>query len=126
VAAFWDIVVGIAGGLVAAVFGIADWTGIPKGTRARKMGVAHALSNVTVLGLFTVAAVIRFDEPMYVATGAVLIVELIAFAIAGAAGWMGGQLVDHYAIGVHEGAHPNLKPDEARRVRNLVLGTDAR
>jgi uncharacterized membrane protein len=32
---FWMIASGIIGGLIAAVFGVIDWLGIPEGTRAR-------------------------------------------------------------------------------------------
>src|SRR5256885_16403503 len=39
--AFWNITVGIAGGLLAAVFGLIDWLAIPKGTRAKRLGLWH-------------------------------------------------------------------------------------
>jgi uncharacterized membrane protein len=51
----WMIVSGIIGGLIAAVFGVIDWLGIPEGTRARYIGLIHGLSNVVVVILFIVS-----------------------------------------------------------------------
>lgn len=42
---YWMIAAGIIGGLVAAPFGTIDWTAIPKGTRAKKVGAVHGLGN---------------------------------------------------------------------------------
>jgi uncharacterized membrane protein len=44
---FWNIV----GGLLAAVFGLVDWIAIPDGTRAKRIGLAHGIGNVGVVGL---------------------------------------------------------------------------
>ena len=50
--AYWMIIAGVVGGLAAAPFGLIDWMAIPKGTRARSVGVVHGLGNVVVLLLF--------------------------------------------------------------------------
>jgi uncharacterized membrane protein len=52
---YWMIASGIMGGLIAGVFGLIDWLGIPQGTRAKYIGLIHGLSNVVVLLLFIVA-----------------------------------------------------------------------
>src|SRR5262250_2966300 len=39
--AYWMMIAGIAGGLLAAPFGFIDWLGIPRGTRARRIGAVH-------------------------------------------------------------------------------------
>src|ERR1700745_3943696 len=49
---YWMIAAGIIGGLIAAVFGLIDWVGIPKGTRAKFIGLIHGLSNVVIMMLF--------------------------------------------------------------------------
>src|SRR5436305_15108480 len=36
---YWMIASGIIGGLIAAVFGVVDWFGIPESTRARCIGL---------------------------------------------------------------------------------------
>ena len=53
--AYWMIASGIIGGLLAAPFGWIDWFAIPSGTRAKAVGLAHGLTNVTVLILFAVS-----------------------------------------------------------------------
>ena len=37
--AYWMIVAGIVGGLLAAPFGLIDWLAIPQGTRAKSVGL---------------------------------------------------------------------------------------
>jgi uncharacterized membrane protein len=107
IAAFWNIVAGSIGAGLAAVFGLIDWTKIPKDTRAKRIGVYHALANVAVLTLFVIAVVLRWDNASYVATTSVLMLELGGFVLGGLGGYLGGELVDRFGIGVHEGAHPN-------------------
>jgi uncharacterized membrane protein len=107
IASFWNIVVGSIGAVLAAVFGLVDWTKIPKGTRAKKVGVFHALTNVGVLALFVVAGVLRMDNESYFASTPALVLELVGFALAGLGGYLGGELVDRFGVGVHEGANVN-------------------
>lgn len=60
--AYWLIVSGIVGGLVAAPFGTLDWLKIPAGTRAKRIGAMHGLGNVVVLALFAVSALLRTTD----------------------------------------------------------------
>jgi uncharacterized membrane protein len=123
VASFWNIVAGCIGAVVAAVFGLADWTKIPAGTRAKRVGVMHALTNVTVLILFVIAAAVRWDNPNYAVGGGVMVLELVAFALGGLGGFLGGELVDRFGIGVYEGAHPDAPGSLGRRDREPAGGT---
>src|SRR5215468_5129226 len=50
--AYWLILSGIIGGLLAAPFGFIDWVSIPSGTRAKRIGAMHGLGNAVVLLLF--------------------------------------------------------------------------
>jgi len=102
--AFWMIAAGVIGGLVAAVFGLIDWLAIPTGTRAKSVGVWHAVGNVVVLALFAVAWFMRQPAPD------VLPRSSFAFSVVGVllalvTGWLGGELVDRLGIGVDKGAH---------------------
>src|ERR1051326_6376892 len=56
---FWVIPVGLIGGLLAAVFGLIDWLGIPAGTRAKRVGALHGIGNVIVVGFFALSWLIR-------------------------------------------------------------------
>src|SRR3954471_67078 len=57
--AYWMVASGVVGGLVAAAFGWIDWFAIPAGTRAKRIGLAHGLTNVAVMGLFAVSWLLR-------------------------------------------------------------------
>ena len=104
---YWLIPAGIVTGLLAALFGLLDWTKIPSGTRAKRIGATHGLGNVVVVVLFASSWYLRwtgfFDDPSTLA----LILSFAGFVLAGITGWLGGELVDRLGIGVDEGANPN-------------------
>lgn len=122
--AFWMIAAGIVGGLVAAPFGLIDYLAIPTGTRAKSVGLLHGVGNVFVLVLFAVSLWMRYGATtttragFYRPTGAALACSFVAFLIAGATGWLGGELVDRLGVGVDDGAHldapSSLKTSNAR------------
>src|SRR5204862_6896762 len=60
VAASYAIAAGVIGGLLAAVFGLADWLAIPAGTRAKRVGLLHGGGNVVVVVLFAVSWLLRW------------------------------------------------------------------
>jgi uncharacterized membrane protein len=103
---YWMIAAGIIGGLCAALFGVIDWSKIPSGTRAYRIGVLHGLGNVVVVALFAVSWWLRRPDPGNPSAVA------IGFMIVGAAlslitGWLGGELVDRLGVGVDDGANLN-------------------
>jgi uncharacterized membrane protein len=102
---FFNLIVGIGGGLLAAVFGAIDWWSIPQGTRAKRIGLFHGAGNVLVVSLFAVAVAVRYANPGYVATMLPLILEIAALALGGVTAWLGGELVDRLGVGVDDGAH---------------------
>ena len=59
--AYWMIVSGIIGGLIAAPFGFIDWLAIPDGTRAKRVGMWHGLGNVLALIIFALGWWLRTD-----------------------------------------------------------------
>jgi uncharacterized membrane protein len=117
---YWNIGVGIIGGLLAAVFGTLDWLAIPSGTRAKRLGLLHGLGNVVVVGLFAVSWWLRSNAPDNIpSTGAVLL-GLAAVGLGAVTGWLGGELVDRLGVGVDDGANLNAtsslrQPAHARR-----------
>ena len=107
--AYWMIIAGIVGGLVAAPFGLIDYLAIPQGTRARSVGLIHGLGNVVVLLLFAGSWWLRYGAgtaPVaYVPGTLALVLSFAGFLLAGATGWLGGELVDRLGVGVDDGAH---------------------
>jgi uncharacterized membrane protein len=104
--AFYMIGAGIVTGLLAAVFGLIDWTAIPVGTRAKRVGAVHGLGNVVVVVLFAASFLMRYPDS---ANPPVLgyIASFLGFVLAIGTGWLGGELVDRLGVGVDEGAHLN-------------------
>jgi uncharacterized membrane protein len=105
--AYWMIGAGIIGGLLAAVFGLIDWLAIPSNTRAKTIGAFHGILNVLVVGLFTGSCLLRYYNSPSEPTTLALALSFGAFAIAGVAGWLGGELVTRLGVGVDSGAHLN-------------------
>jgi uncharacterized membrane protein len=102
--AFWMIVAGIIGGLIAALPGWIDWFAIPSGTRAKSVGLIHGAGNVLVLLLFIGSWWLRHDAP----ERPEMLALIISFAGAGISlltGWLGGELVERLGVSVDPGAH---------------------
>jgi uncharacterized membrane protein len=104
--AWYMIAAGIIGGLLAAVFGLIDWLGIPGNTRAKKVGLLHGGLNVLVVFLFALSWILRRPDPA-TPSGLALALSFAAVVIAVVAGWFGGELVDRLGVGVDEGANVN-------------------
>jgi uncharacterized membrane protein len=118
---YWNIAIGIFSALVAAIFGFADWTKIPRDTRAKRVGTIHGIGNVTAVVLFAFALWIRSNELGYAVTGAALALEVVALVLLGVTAWLGGELVDRLGIGVDDGAHVNAP--NSLRVRHVTTST---
>jgi len=104
--AFWMLVAGIIGGALAAPFGWLDWLAIPRGTRAKTVGLWHGGGNVVVLLLFLGSCLLWREEPgrpSILAQG----LAMLGAGLALVTGWLGGELVDRLGVGVDQGAHMN-------------------
>lgn len=102
--AFWMIAAGIIGGFLAAIFGLIDWLAIPSGTRAKSVGLYHAVGNVVALLFFIGSWWLRRDAPQNPEMSAsILSLAGLGFALVG--GWLGGELVERLGVGVDDGAN---------------------
>jgi uncharacterized membrane protein len=113
-AAFWMIIAGIVGGLVAAVFGLIDWLGIPSGTRAKAIGLGHGLSNVLMVALFAASWLLRSGAP---GDPGVLpiVLSFVGVGLVSLGGFLGGELVFRMGVGVEEGANVNASGSSSGR-----------
>jgi uncharacterized membrane protein len=107
VVAFWMIVAGVIGGLLAAIFGAIDWWAIPPKTRAKSVGSWHGGGNVLVVILFIINWYLRMSTPGYVPSTAAITLSCFAVGLALITGWLGGELVDRLGVGIDNGAHLN-------------------
>jgi uncharacterized membrane protein len=103
-AAWYMIAAGVISGLIAAVFGLIDYLGIPGGTRAKRVGTLHGIGNVVVVLLFSASWFLRRDHPANPGSLPVIL-SAIGAALGGVTGWLGGELVDRLGVGVDDGAN---------------------
>lgn len=101
---FWNLVLGVFSGVLAAAFGLADWLKIPRHTRARRIGAFHAIGNTAALLLFASAILLRWRGGGPVEHGPLLL-EMGALLLVSVAAWLGSELVDRLGVGVSDGAH---------------------
>lgn len=98
--AYWLIVIGIVGALLAAVIGLLDLTVIPRGTKAFRTGLTHMTLNLAVVVLFVVNVVLRGSQGIEDASGAGIALSVVALGLLGLSGWLGGKLAYHYGVRV--------------------------
>ncbi|GAA4696292.1 putative membrane protein [Promicromonospora umidemergens] len=106
-ASYLMIAAGVLMGVVAAVFGLIDYLAIPRGTRARRVGILHGGGNVVVLVLFTLSWLVRAGTVGNVPDAAALILALAAVVLTVGTAWLGGELVDRLGVGVDDDAGLN-------------------
>jgi uncharacterized membrane protein len=91
--------VGIIGALLAAIWGVLDYRTIPRGTPAFRTATLHLLLNDVTIVLFAVSWFIRRGDDE--ATGIGLIgLSVVALALLGASGWLGGKLAYRFGVRV--------------------------
>lgn len=100
-ASVWLLGIGIAAAVVAAVLGLLDLTALPSGTRAFRMGVAHMAAMLTATGLFTVGLFVRLPRAgEEIARVGDIVLSVLALALVGTGGWLGGELTYRYGVRV--------------------------
>jgi uncharacterized membrane protein len=102
---YWAIAAGVIGGLAAAVFGLIDWLAIPRGTRARQIGLMHGGGNVVIVVLFASSWLLRIDDPAFLPDLLPFILGVLGAALALFTAWLGGELVYRLGVAVDRNAH---------------------
>ena len=91
--AYWNLVAGMIGGVLAAAASAIDLMFV-RDTSAKRRGVLQGLVNMGVLLVFAVILMVRMRTPDRVAGGGLVAVELLALAGAVFGAWYGGELVN--------------------------------
>ena len=104
---YYMIIAGVIGGLLAAVFGFADWTGLPRNSRAKQIGLWHGLGNFVIVVLFAVSWFLRRGNAGFTPDGVALFLSFTGVAMALVTAWLGGELVFRLGSNVDQNANPN-------------------
>jgi uncharacterized membrane protein len=97
--AYYTMAGGIVGALVAAIPGIVDLISISD-VRVKRIGVAHMIINLVVVGLYVLNFLLRVIEG---ASGALTVaLSVIGVALLSLSGWLGGEMVYIYHVAVDE------------------------
>jgi uncharacterized membrane protein len=99
--AYYTMIGGIVGALVAAVFGFIDLISLPRGTVTKKVGLTHMAINLAVVVLFIFNAGMRHAEIN--PGGTPFVLSLIGIAMLAVSGWLGGKMVYEAGVGVSGG-----------------------
>ncbi len=112
--AYWNIAVGILGGLLAAIFGLIDWLAIPKDTRARRIGLWHGLGNLVIVALFVASWLARPADHAYAPNLVPFVLGLVGAGLALVTAWLGGELVYRLRVAVDDDAGLDASSSLAR------------
>src|SRR5712692_9418757 len=101
------IAAGIVGAILAATFGLIDWTGITE-PAAKTIGNRHLILNVLALILFVVSLYLRMKNYGAPLVGFHLkipfLVSVVGWLLMAISASLGGKLVYEHRMGVREGA----------------------
>jgi nitrite reductase/ring-hydroxylating ferredoxin subunit/uncharacterized membrane protein len=89
---------GLATASMVAVFGIADWAWL-RG-KPRRLGLAHALTNVAITGLYAASLFARKAGRRRLGFG----LSTVGFGLLGFSAWLGGEMVYRHGVGVSRNA----------------------
>jgi len=97
---FWLIVGSVATGLLAAVFGFADFFSISR-VRRLTAGRVHMAGNLAAVVLSLINALARRGDPAGALMPLGLTMSVIVVVILSVTGWLGGELAYRCLVGVN-------------------------
>lgn len=115
-ASYLMIAAGVLTGLAAAVFGLIDFTGIPKDTRAKRIGLLHGAGNIVMIVLFAISWWLRSGVQDNVPGTMAFVLALLAAVIAMGTAWLGGELVGRLRVGIDDDANLDAPASFTTRV----------
>lgn len=102
--AYWTILIGLVGNVAAAIPGFLDYLTLPPKTESRQVATYH-------MGIGVALAILYFANLLLRERGGiaenlkpwgVVILNLVGVLLIGLQGWLGGELVYRYGVGVEE------------------------
>ena len=124
-AAYYTMMGGFVGGIIAGAAGAADYTTIPKDSKAKQIGRLHGLMNVGLLALTGVNLWIRRRRR---SPGLFpILLSLVGTAGLTVSAWYGGHLVYHHGMRVRgtelAGGSDEVKLPGDERMAHMLAST---
>lgn len=94
------IVIGLAGALLAAIWGLLDYAQLARSTVARRTATIHMALNLGVTALFVVNLLVRLSADQDEVSVIGFILSIVGIAALGVSGWLGGKLAYRYGVRV--------------------------
>ena len=107
IVSFYMAIIGVIGGLLAAIFGFIDWSALPNNSRAKNIGLWHGLGNFVIVVLFATSWLLRRGQPNFVPSGFAMVLSFAGIVLALMTLWIGGELVYRLGVAVDRGANVN-------------------
>jgi uncharacterized membrane protein len=124
--AFWLLIIGIVGALVAAPFGTMDLLTIPAKSKAAGTALAHLALNTAALVVFAIDALVRREQGRDDVSTLALGLTILGLLVVSASGWLGGKLSYSFGVRVAEERDqvPNLSVPGASPTFHAADGGD--
>ena len=111
--AFFTMVGGVIGALLAAVPGLIDLLSLPQGPQ--RTAIIHMSINLTIVALFVINIWLRIANPDNVSLTTWL--SVVAVALLTVSGWLGGKMVYEDRVAVTDGTETHIHIGQERHVR---------
>ncbi|MCL4468612.1 MAG: DUF2231 domain-containing protein [Deltaproteobacteria bacterium] len=108
--ALWCIIAGLAIAVPAVITGISEYIHIPDSHRGLKTATLHMAVMFGALSSYAISMVLRFTAPASPAHSNLvpLVFSGLGLVLISAGGWLGGELVFSYGIGVDKKSDPGV------------------
>ncbi|MBI3909486.1 MAG: DUF2231 domain-containing protein [Armatimonadetes bacterium] len=109
--AYWAIIIGIIGALLAALAGFTDYFGVRMSAAGFRTATTHMVLNLTLVVLYAVSLWVRINgAPLgSPAWGWAFGIALVAFVLLVISGWLGGEISYGHRVGIAEDLDPEAK-----------------
>jgi uncharacterized membrane protein len=106
---YYSGLAGIVTALIAALPGFVDYFTLAKGTNVNDIALVHMGANLAVVGLYTAAGILQFDNGALAGTSltAVIVLHALGTGTLSFSGWLGGEMVfRHHVATLEQGEQP--------------------
>lgn len=109
--AFYTMLIGICGALLAAVLGFIDYFGVKMSEAGYRVAKVHMVMNLAITGVYALNLWLRYDGVALASVDpgrwqVAFWLQLVSFAALGLSGWLGGKLAFEHKVGVVEHHDP--------------------